>query len=349
MRGRGRLALLATPALLSYLAVLGAINQRDRPAAMTALGVCVVATALLLIATYRTRPYLTFLVPPLMLYTLFMIYPAVAAFRYSLYDWSGFGEPVEFVGLQNYRDIFRDAEYPNALWNNVQLFLAVFVLQNLFGLPLAWLLDRRPRFFELYRAILFLPVIISLIATGYMWQMIFGANIGILNPLFDLVGQPEWRKDWLADDFLTSKIVWLVHHWQHLGIPLILYLAGLQAIPDDLEDAARIDGANHWQLFRHVTFPLLAPVFTVVTTTTFIGMIRTFDIPLLIGGPGGAPNGTTDVVTLVIYRAAFGVGGLARTIFEQGYAVAAGVVMFGVLLIAVALQTVLLRRREVEL
>ena len=153
-----------------------------------------------------------------------------------------------------------------------------------------------------------MPVIVSLVATGYIWQIILGPNIGMLNPLLVKLGQPDWQRDWLANDFLTFKLIWIVQAWQHLGYPIVIYLAGLQAIPTELREAARIDGANGWQVFRSIVFPLLAPAFTIVTATSFIGMFRAFDIPFILGGPGGAPNGTTDVLTLVIYREAFGLG-----------------------------------------
>jgi raffinose/stachyose/melibiose transport system permease protein len=157
------------------------------------------------------------------------------------------------------------------------------------------------------------------------------------------------QRDWLANDFWTFKLLWVVQAWQHLGYPIVIYLAGLQAIPNELREAARIDGANGWQVFRAIVFPLLAPAFTVVTVTSFIGMLRTFDIPFVIGGAGGAPNGTTDLVTLVIYREAYGFGGIVSTVHRQGYAVAAGVLMYLFLLGAVALQLLFLRRREVTL
>jgi raffinose/stachyose/melibiose transport system permease protein len=294
------LALVAAPAVLSFLAALVYISLTDTDASFVALGICVVATIVLLAVTYRQRPYLAFVAPALVVYSLFVVFPAVAAFRYSLYEWSGLGEPTEWVGLGNYLEIFSNKQFLNALWNNAQLFLAIFIIQNLVGLPIALALDSKLRFRETYRAILFLPVIVSLVATGYIWQIIFGPNIGMLNPLLDVLNVPDLKRDWLADRFLTFKLIWLVQAWQHLGIPIVIYLAGLQAIPDDLKDAARIDGANGWQSFRYIVFPLLAPAFTVVTATTFIGMFRVFDIPFILGGPGGAPVGTTDVLSLVI-------------------------------------------------
>lgn len=336
-------------AVAAFAAALVFVGRTDSRSTFLMLGVCGVGTAAALALGYRRRPYLAFVVPALAVYTMFVMFPAVQAFRFSLYNWSGLGEPTDFIGLQNYRDIFSNSEFLNALGNNIELFLAIFVIQNVIGLPLAMALDTRLRFHQFYRAALFMPVIVSLVATGYIWQIILGPNIGMLNPLLVKLGQPDLQRDWLANDFLTFKLIWVVQAWQHLGYPIVIYLAGLQAIPNELRESARIDGANGWQVVRAIVFPLLAPAFTVVTATSFIGMFRAFDIPFILGGPGGAPNGTTDVLTLVIYREAFGLGGVVSSVYRQGYAVAAGVVMFLFLLVAIAVQLIFLRRREVAL
>jgi raffinose/stachyose/melibiose transport system permease protein len=336
-------------AVLAYGVTLFFINQTNSTMTFISLisfgGLSTAAIAL----GYRRRPYLAFVVPALAVYTTFVMFPAVEAFRFSLYNWSGLGDPTDFVGLGNYRDIFSNHEFVNALWNNVQLFLAIFVIQNVIGLPLALALDTRLRFHQFYRSALFMPVIVSLVATGYLWQIILGPNIGMLSPLLEKLGHADWQRDWLADDFLTFKLIWVVQAWQHMGVPIVIYLAGLQAIPAELKEAARIDGANGWKVFKSVIFPLLAPAFTIVTATTFIEMFRAFDIPYILGGPGGTPDGTTDVLSLVIYRESFGLGGVVNTVYRQGYAVAAGVLMFIFLLVAVAIQLFFLRRREVTL
>jgi raffinose/stachyose/melibiose transport system permease protein len=341
--------LTGVAAVVAFVVALYFINQTDDRKTFVMLAVCGVFGVAALALGYRRRPYLAFVAPALAMYTMFVMFPAVEAFRFSLYNWSGLGEPRDYVGLQNYRDIFSNSEFLNALGNNVELFLAILVIQNVVGLPLALALDTKLRFHEFYRAALFMPVIVSLVATGYIWQIILGPNIGMLNPLMIKLGQPDWQRDWLANDFLTFKLIWIVQSWQHLGYPIVIYLAGLQAIPTELREAARIDGANGWQVFRAIVFPLLAPAFTIVTATSFIGMFRAFDIPFILGGPGGAPNGTTDVLTLVIYREAFGLGGVVSSVYRQGYAVAAGVLMFLFLLVAVAAQVIFLRRREVAL
>lgn len=336
-------------AVLAYFTTLVFINQTNSTMTFVSLIAFVALAAAAIALSYARRPYLAFVVPALVVYATFVMFPAVEAFRFSLYNWSGLGDPTDFVGLGNYRDIFSNHEFVNALWNNVQLFVAIFVIQNVIGLPLALALDTRLRFHQFYRSALFMPVIVSLVATGYLWQIILGPNIGMLSPLLAKLGHADWQRDWLADDFLTFKLIWIVQAWQHMGVPIVIYLAGLQAIPSELKEAARIDGANGWKVFKSVIFPLLAPAFTIVTATTFIEMFRAFDIPYILGGPGGTPDGTTDVLSLVIYRESFGLGGVVSTVYRQGYAVAAGVLMFVFLLIAVSIQLFFLRRREVSL
>lgn len=340
--------LAGLPAIASFVIASVYMARTDTRMSFVWLGVFLLTATWFVARQYQRRPYFAFILPALVVYTLFVMVPAVLAFRFSLFDWSGLGPPTLFVGLANYREIFSNPEFLNALWNNIQLFVAVFVLQNLIGLPLALALDGKPKFHQFYRAGLFMPVIISLVASGYIWQIVFGPNIGMLGPLLDLLNMPDLKRDWLADRNLTFKLVMLVQAWQHMGAPIVIYLAGLQSVPEDLRDAARVDGANGWQVFRDVVFPMLAPAFTIVTVTTFIAMFRAFDIPFVLGGPGGTPDGTTDVLSLVIYREAFGLGGIVGSVYRQGYAVAAGVLMFLFLLVAVIAQIGFLRRREVS-
>jgi raffinose/stachyose/melibiose transport system permease protein len=307
------------------------------------------AIGLSVVAARNGRPYIVFILPALAFYALFVIFPTIEAFRVSLYRWNGMGEPTIFIGLENFANVLQSDVFYNAFWHNFVLFVAIFVLQNTIGLLLAVLLHGKPRFFELYRAIIFSPVIISLVATGLIWQLIFGSNIGLLTPVLQGLGLDFLVRDWLGDDIVTFWLLVVVQFWQWMGLPMIIFLAGLQNIPEELSAAAKIDGANEIQAFRHVTFPLLAPAFTVVTGLSFISMFKVFDIPFVMAGAGGSPDGTTDVLGLVIYRTAFGLGTTVGTSMQQGYAVAIGIYMFLIILVVATIQLVVLRRREVNL
>lgn len=337
-------------AVLSFGGVTLTIMTGGPPLTWLAVAVYVACGVALALASVRARrPYVAFVLPALSFYLLFVVFPTIEAFRVSLYQWSGMGEPTVFVGLRNFAEVLSKPEFYNAFWHNVVLFISIFVLQNTIGLLLAVLLHGRPRFHEVYRALIFSPGIISLVASGLMWQLIFGSNIGLLTPVLQSLHLDFLVHDWLGNDTLTFWILVFVQFWQWMGLPMIIYLAGLQNVPEELVSAARIDGANELQAFRHVTFPLLAPAFTVITGLSFITMFKVFDIPFVMAGSGGSPDGTTDMLSLMIYRYAFGLGTTVQTSLQQGYAVAVGVVMFALILAAATGQLVFLRRREVDL
>lgn len=337
-------------AVVAFAALLVTIIVSEPPLTWVTAGIYVVFAAALAVAAARSgRPYVAFILPALSFYLLFVVFPTIEAFRFSLYQWSGIGEPTIFIGLRNFQNVLTSPVFYNAFWHNFVLFAAIFILQNTVGLFLAVLLHGKPRFFEIYRAVIFSPGIISLVASGLMWQLIFGSNIGLLTPVLQGLGLDFLVRDWLGDDSVTFWLLVLVQFWQWMGLPMIVFLAGLQNVPDELIAAARIDGANEFQAFRHVTFPLLAPAFTVVTGLSFITMFKVFDIPYVMAGAGGSPDGTTDMLSLVIYRYAFGLGTTVQTSLQQGYAVAIGVVMFLLILVAATLQLMGLRRREVSL
>jgi raffinose/stachyose/melibiose transport system permease protein len=336
-------------AALAFLAVLVTVITNGPPVTWFAAGVYVVFATAFAVLNARQRPYIAFILPGLSFYLLFAIFPTIEAFRVSLYQWSGMGEPTDFIGLRNFGQVLSSPIFYNAFWHNIEIFIAIFLLQNTIGLGLAVLLHGRPTFHEAYRAAIFLPGIVSLVATGLIWQVIFGSNIGLLTPVLQNLHLGFLVADWLGDDNLTFWLLVFVQFWQWMGLPMIIYLAGLQNVPEELLDAARIDGASELRVFRHVTFPLLAPAFTVMTGLCFITMFKVFDIPFVMAGSGGSPDGTTDVLSLVIYRYAFGLGTTVQTSLQQGYAVAIGVVMFVVILAAVTVQLIFLRRREVAL
>ncbi|MFC2029742.1 carbohydrate ABC transporter permease [Chloroflexota bacterium] len=297
----------------------------------------------------RQYSHLLFVLPALLVYGVFVIYPTLSAFWLSLFDWSGVGTSMNFVGLANFVEALSSPEVYRAGWHNLLFFLAIFAFQNTVGLFVAIQLDARPRFVEFYRTVLFMPVLISLVATGFIWSLMLSPNIGVINPLLKDLGLGWLARPWLSSNNLALPIVIGVQAWQMLGWSIVIYLAGLQGIPQELREAAQIDGATSWNVFRHVVFPLLAPSVTILSVLTFILIFRVFDVVYVLAGPAGAPAGATDVLGTLIYRNAFGsTGAFAGMSLRMSYAIAVSVIIMVLLGLQAAVLLFGLRRREVQ-
>lgn len=295
--------------------------------------------------------YVWFIAPVLLVYTLFFVYPTVSAFWLAAFDWSGIGPLGAFVGLANFGQVLvspRSGFFRAAL-HNLQMYAVIFVLQNTVSLGLAMLLNRRSPFAHWYRMIIFLPAITSSVATGFIWDTLLSPGIGAVNPFLRDIGLPGLAHPWLADQSLALPVVTLIQFWQWNGIAVVLFLAGLQSVPEELRHAARIDGADAWLTFRHVTFPLLAPAFTIVTVLSFIIVFRAFDLIYVLGGATGAPDGATSVLGTLIYSDAFGVGGSFGSTMHMSYGMAEGVMLFLIVGCVSAALITLLGRRERDL
>ena len=289
------------------------------------------------------------LVPAAVLYTTFVLHPAGSAFVLSLYDWTGIGTDRTFVGLANFREMLGSEEFWGALGHTVVFFLAIVAFQSTVGLFLALQLHARPRFHTVYRVLLFLPVTLSLVNTGFIWQLMLSAQFGLVNPALRAIGLGALARPWLADPVTALPSVILVQAWQWMGLPVVVFLAGLQGVPQELLEAGEIDGTGPWTRFRHIVFPQLAPAFTAMTTLAFIRMFKVFDIVYVLEGPTGSPVGRTSTLGTVIYSSAFGTGGAYSTSFRMSYAMAIAVSSSLALLVLLAALLWGLRRRERDL
>ena len=249
------------------------------------------------------------------------------AFYYSVFDWTGYGPIGDFVGLRNFVDVFHSDKFWLATRNTAKLFAVIFVLQNTVSLGLALMLNRRSKMTHIYRMIFFMPQIMSAVATGIIFNLIFDPTVGVVNPWLNDHGLGQFAHQWQADPFWAMKVVYLVLFWQWNGMAVVLYLAGLQNVPEDLVQAATVDGAGRWRVFRDVTFPMLAPAFTIVTTLSFILIFRAFDLPYVLGGSTGQPDGATLVLGVQIYGDAFGTSSFTSQT-RLSYAIAEGITLF---------------------
>jgi ABC-type sugar transport system permease subunit len=294
---------------------------------------------------WERAPHFWFILPALLAYAVLFLYPTIRSFYLSFFDWTGIGPLGPTVWFDNFGNLLRSDRFWQATGNSFKLFAFIFVFQNTVSLGLAMMLNRRTFMTHVYRAIIFLPVIMSAVATGILWVLMLDPIIGVINPILQDIGLGSWQREWQADPAYALKTVMVVQAWQWNGMAVVLYLAGLQNVPEDLKHAALIDGANRWRVFRDVTFPMLAPAFTIVTVLSFILIFRAFDLIYVLGGPAGVPDGATLVLGVLIYGDAFGQGSFSAQA-RFSFAMAEGVTLFFFLAVFSGVLIKVLGRRE---
>ena len=269
----------------------------------------------------KTRAALTiaaFVLPALLLYILFVLYPIVQAAFYSLYDWNGLGPLRKFVGLDNYRRLFSDGVFQMAVSHNLTIALLSLCIQLPFALAVALLIRGNMPGRALFRTIFFLPYVLSEVVTAIVWIFIYRPENGLINMILSVV--PGFvPRGFLGDPQTVLFATFAVITWKFFGFHMVLYLAGLQSIPPELEDAARIDGATPARVLRDVTLPLLGPTIRVSAFFSLLGSLQFFDLMWVMtkGGPVNASN------TMATYMYTYG---FQR--FQLGYGAAVSLVIF---------------------
>lgn len=237
----------------------------------------------------RSTPYL-FLLPAFVLYCTFVVYPMIYSFAISLTSWDGLAPVKVFVGLANYGRIFRDPIAQLAIENNLIWTAATLIIPTTLGLLLAVALNQRIAGTTIFRSIFYAPGILPLVAVASIWGWMYNPQYGAVNALLGAVGLRGLEHGWLADFNTALPATIATAIWQSIGFPMLLYLAGLQGIPNEQYEAARIDGAGALQRFRYITLPGLHETHVVVITLAIIGSFKVFDIiyAMTYGGPGQA-------------------------------------------------------------
>lgn len=293
----------------------------------------------------RRSTGLLFVAPALLLFGMFLLYPMVTAFSYSFFSWGGTTRG-GFVGLDNFVTLFTKPPFttqlPRALLHNVLFFAGTMLFQNTVGLGIAFLLYRRTRSRRALQTLYAIPYLVSPIVIGYLWTLLLSPNFGPVNTLLEKVGLESLALPWLGDPDLAIWVVIAISVWQWIGFPVLLYGAALGGIPEELTEAARVDGAGNWDSFRRITFPLLVPAIGTVSVLTFIFAMEAFALPYAIGGSIGNPAGATDFMSLLFYRTAFDSGDPNAIGVSSAMATLLFIVIFGGALAA----TAVLRRHE---
>ncbi|GAK12737.1 carbohydrate ABC transporter permease [Geomicrobium sp. JCM 19039] len=261
---------------------------------------------------FRKR-VLLFLVPAFVIYSAFMLIPLLMSMRVALYEYTGIGD-MTFIGLDNFQRLLFESPYAdrfiNAITNTLEFFLYTMVFQNVTALLLALALTRGLKLTGLFRTIIFIPVTISILMIGFIWTLILNPNIGVLNQFLEVVRLEAWATAWLGNEATALPTVAVVNAWQYTGLMVMLFIAGIQSIPEDRFEAARLDGAKGWNIFRHIIFPAIIPIVGIVTIMTLMGVFNQFDLIYAMVGSTGGPNYAVDLLGTLFYRTAFGgVGG----------------------------------------
>lgn len=270
-----------------------------------------------------------------MVFSVFFFIPNVLNFVYPFTNWSAFHAAISFAGLSNIKTVLSDGSLVSSLRITLIYAGLVGVFQNVFGLALAVLLERDSRLNRVIRALFFIPVLLSPLAIGYIFQALLAPD-GALNAVLSAVLGHHVVTAWLGSTTWTILVVSLIHSWKWMGLTMLVYLAGLKAVPQDVQEASLIDGASRRAAFWRIRFPLLAPAFTFNVTVALIGSMNSFDI--VQATTAGGPAHTTEVLNVYIFRQ-FGEG-----LFAQ--AATMSLVLF-VVTAALAIPVIaMLRRRE---
>ncbi len=288
----------------------------------------------------RSSPWLVNLMylPALILLSVFIFYPFIQGVRYSFTNWVGYSEHFRWVGLLQYQRFLTDPDMLRTIVNTFIYGCGSTLLQNILGLAYALFLDQNIRGKGLVRTIVYLPIIISPLIMGYISYFFFQYDGGAANDVLHVLGRAP--VDWLDNGPTAVWIITFVNTYQYMGVAMIIYLAGLQAIPREYQEAASIDGASALTRFRFITFPLLMPAVTVSIVYNVIGGLKLFDV--IVAMTNGGPGYASQSLSTMMYNLYF-----ARE--DAGYAATLGNIMFFIITVVGVALLFALRRKEVRL
>jgi raffinose/stachyose/melibiose transport system permease protein len=276
----------------------------------------------------RRSQALLFILPGFLIYAAFVLLPILGTIRYSLQEWTGFSDP-KFIGLDNYRELYHDEDFRKAIGNNFFFVTFYTLIPILLGLFLTSLMSRsKLKGMAIFRSGLFVPQVMSPVVVGIIWRWLFEYR-GPINEVLTLLGLETWIKPWLGDFTYAPYAVGAVGSWVQYGLCMILFLAGIQAINEELYDTAIVFGANPLQQFWYVTLPGLRQQILVAFVLTFIAALRVFDLIFVLTRSGG-PGKETIVTSILVYENTFNLN-------RAGYGAAMAVTLGGIIVAISAL------------
>jgi len=292
-----------------------------------------------------------FLLPALLVYIIFMAAPLFDSLRLSLYTGEGY-TPTTFVGLGNYIELFTNPlwveRFSGAVLHTCIFFAIHMVVQNSLGLFFAVLLSSKFRGRDFFRTIIFTPATLSVLVVGFLWTLILNPQWGAVNIILEKIGLRSWALPWLGEQNLALVVISLTSAWQWVGMPTVMFLAGLLGISEELIEAAHIDGASAWTTFWRIQFPLLMPVVGIVAILTFVDNFNSFDVIYAMAGARGDPGYSADLLATLFYRT--GIAGEHPVgIPNMGMGAAIATMTFTILMTGALLWLFLSRRQAADL
>jgi len=278
-----------------------------------------------------------FLLPALVIYLLFQIVPLIGALYFSVNDWNGIaGSPITFVGAKNFIEVFQNRDFLISLKNMGKMVFFSVLFHTPIALLLAAAINTRCKGFRVFKALFFVPTVFPLSAVGLMWYFVFMPT-GALNALLDGIGLKSLVSPWLVSEATAINSIVFVNIWAGIGYYMVILLAGLTTIPDDIYEAANIDGAGSIRKFFSITIPMLKPTLIMCVLMDIIGSVKVFD--LVFAMTGGGPNGLTNLPTTLLYNEAF-------KYKHMGLGSAIGVVILAICLFGTMFSNVLMNRKS---
>lgn len=289
------------------------------------------------------RFIILFMLPATGLYVFFFLLPALQALLYSFYDWSGFGANMQYIGFGNYQELLNDRLFWKSMGNTVGILIVGGIVVFSLAFIMTIMISSGIRGKKFFRGVIFLPNIIAVIAVTTMWNYLYTPNNGLFASLFKLVGLDDMAKfTWLGPDTIFASMM-IAIIWIEVGFYLVLLLAGVDKIPPDFFESAKLDGANQFQQFRHITVPLLWDVIAIGMVLWSIYAVKIFEFPFSFTGLEPNPNS----YTVAVYSYILGFG-QRQPIYRLGYATAVGVMLLLVVILIVLIIRWLTRREVVQ-
>lgn len=285
----------------------------------------------------RNKKYIVLgLLPALLIYTVFIIYPILNSFYYGFFDWNGLGTPI-FTGFKNIQNVLQAPVFWNAFKNNIMVVLASIFGQIPIGLLLAIALSKKMHGAAFFRTIFFMPMILSTVVIGLLWTTVLNSQVGILNRLLNMMGLQFLTKDWLGDPNIAMFTVCAIIVWQCVGQYMIIFIAALQNVSQEVLEAADIDGANERQKLFRIILPSIWGSIIASVVMCIAGSMRSFDLVYVL--TNGGPAHATEVMATYMYNQTF-------TGYKYGYGSAISLVIFILSFSFILISRALMRRNE---